>query len=261
METAFLEAVAILVRDVLPETLDRLESRLGSCGVTPEAIKAWSLELPQKCQLEALGNFANKWKGASDVLAPQAVLAAVASQRFIEARKTKAEICWSGPTDSLQGFRTTSAAYGELISSAKKSVLILTFSIGEVESLRTSLEAIVARGVSVKIILEDFDVASQESRRDKIQHFGPIVLGCAQIRVWPISNRRTHKGQIYGSMHVKCLVIDEEAILITSANWSRAAMQDNMELGVVLRDRELIGPLVAHFDYLQTSGVLAAYPC
>ena len=58
-------------------------------------------------------------------------------------------------------------------------------------------------------------------------------------------------------MHVKCLVFDEEAILLTSANWSGAAMQDNMELGVVVADVEMARSVVRHFDHLITTGVLA----
>jgi phosphatidylserine/phosphatidylglycerophosphate/cardiolipin synthase-like enzyme len=259
MDREFQEAVANLVREVLPETLDRLATRLSANGVSPESIRMWSLELPQKVQREALGNFTKSWRGLDGALSPQAVLASLASHRFIEERKTRAEICWSGPTDSLQGLRTTSAAYGDLMSSANHSVLILTFSIGEVESLRTSLEAAIGRGVSVRIILEDFDVFSQESRSEKILHFGPVVVQKAKIFVWPVGNRRAFEGRIYGCMHVKCLVIDDEAMLLTSANWSGAAMQDNMELGVALRDRELVGRVVDHFNWLLTSGVLAPH--
>lgn len=256
MDIRLQEAAANLVREVLPETLDRLETRLSLIDTTPDAIRAWSFDLPQKGQREAVATFVNRWKELQGMLTRETVIAVLDSHRFIESGRTKAEICWSGPTESLQGFRTTSAAYTELMSKAKQSVLILTFSIGEVASLRTSLEAALRRDVDVRIVLEDFDVFSQESRREKIQNFGAEVVEHAQIFVWPVANRRNHEGRIFGSMHVKCLVTDAEAMLITSANWSGAAMQDNMELGVVLRDRELPVRLISHFDRLITNGLL-----
>jgi len=256
MDQGFHEAVAQLVREVLPETLDKLEMQLSSPEATPSSVRAWALELPQKGQREALSKFAKCWNERQIVLTRDAAIAVIASHRFIEERRTQAEICWSGPTDTLQGFRTTSAAYNEMMASALSTVLLLTFSIGEVESLRTSLEAAIQRGVSVRIILEDFDVFTQESRREKIQHFGAFVLKHAQIFIWPVGNRRTYEGRVFGSMHVKGIVIDAQALLLTSANWSGAAMQDNMELGVVLRDRELPGRLLDHFDRLIVSGLL-----
>ena len=256
MDREFLESVASLVREVAPETLDKLEAKLASSDVSPDTIRLWTLELPQKSQREALGDFANKWKNLRSPLCSEAVQAVVASQRFTENHRTRAEVCWSGPTDSLQGFRSTNAAYAELMASAKQSILILSFSISDVEYLRTSLEASIERGVKTRLILEDFDVFNQEPNRHRFDLFGPTVLQNATLYTWPTTKRRNQDGRIFGSMHVKCLVVDEEAMLLTSANWSTAAMHDNMELGIVVRDGESVRSVVQHFDHLISVGVL-----
>jgi cardiolipin synthase A/B len=259
MDQEFHEAVSNLVREVIPETLDRLESKLLSGQSTPDSIRSWALELPQKSQREALGTFAKAWQHHGGALDALSVRATVSSHRYTEERRTKAEICWSGPVESLQGFRRTHSAFTELMSSAKHSVFLLTFAIGEVESLRETLEASLDRGVQVRIVVEDFDVFAQESRQDKIQCFGSAVIEKAAIYVWPRHLRRSADGRIFGSMHVKCLLIDDEALLLTSANWSASAMQDNMELGVLMRDRELSVRVKNHFERLISAGTLVIY--
>ena len=105
-------------------------------------------------------------------------------------------------------------------------------------------------------MLEDFNVFTQTSWRSQFSGLGSLVLEHAAIYIWPKSNRRQHEGRVFGSMHVKCLIIDEEAILLTSANWSGAAMQDNMELGIVVADLEIARSVLEHFDHLISTGVL-----
>lgn len=256
MDRAFLQTVEYLVRAVMPETLDRLEALMGSPDATPTSLRLWATELPQKTQREAVAKLAESWKASGHSIDCNAALAVLTTMRFAEEHRTKAEICWSGPTDSLHGLRATSIAYRELMTSAQRSVLILTYTVGEVESLRSSLEEVIRRGVAVKIIIEDFDVFSQKPCGDKVEHFGPAVAEQAEVFVWPVSNRRTHGGRVFGSMHVKCLIVDDEAMLLTSANWTGAAMQDNMELGAVIRNKASVQAASRHFDHLIGNQVL-----
>lgn len=258
MTRTLLDAIWTLVRQVHPETLDRLEAQLHREDCSADNIRNWALELPQRGQREAFKLLVDGWKQSISVVTADAVLGAVAAHRFSLERQTKAEVCWSGPTDSLQGFRTTAAAYTELISSAKHNALVVTYSISEVEMLRASLEAAIEREVKVTIIIEDFDVFQQKSTREKSLLFGDIVRGRSSIYVWPTSRRRVDKGRFFGSMHVKALIVDDEALLLTSANWSAAAMDDNMELGAVIRDKEVVSAVIEHFNQFIANSVLVS---
>ena len=40
-------------------------------------------------------------------------------------------------------------------------------------------------------------------------------------------------------LHAKCIVIDEERVLVTSANFTQAAHERNIEVGVLLNDQVL----------------------
>jgi phosphatidylserine/phosphatidylglycerophosphate/cardiolipin synthase-like enzyme len=58
------------------------------------------------------------------------------------------------------------------------------------------------------------------------------------------------------SLHAKCVVADREHALITSANFTEAAWLRNIELGVLLRHKALVGRLIEYIDGLITTRVL-----
>lgn len=256
MTDATQESIYRLVRELIPQTLDSLLAKLEQGQSSPSAIRAWSIDLPQKAQRETLASFVGIWKADHCQPTAEIVAAVIRAQRFLHQRQTRAEVCWSGPIDSLQGFRSTAAAFAELMNSAERSILILTYSTSEVDQLRGVLEDAVRRGIAVRLICETFDVFNQVTVEGRLASFGEAVLEAADVFLWPHDRRRTSGGRVFGSMHVKCLLVDSESMLLTSANWSAAAMQDNMELGVVIRDQELVGSVVDHFDQLISSGEL-----
>jgi len=259
MTTEFLEAIYDAVRELRPSTLDRLVTTLRSEEGGPQCVNNLAISLPQREQREVLAKLASAWKSASETCPKELVAGAVESAAFAIQIQSKAEICWSGPISSLQGFRSTPEVFRDLISGATNSAVVLSFSVGEVEQLRLSLESAIQRGVSIQMILEDFNVFTQESWSTRFAALGPLVLGQASILVWPVAKRRQFEGRVFGSMHVKCLIVDQKAMLLTSANWTGAAMQDNMELGIVLRDPELVGSVVQHLEFLVTSGILVEH--
>ena len=48
-------------------------------------------------------------------------------------------------------------------------------------------------------------------------------------------------------LHAKAVVADEEAAFVTSANLTEAALEWNIEMGLLVRDRALAGSIVKHF--------------
>jgi phosphatidylserine/phosphatidylglycerophosphate/cardiolipin synthase-like enzyme len=57
-------------------------------------------------------------------------------------------------------------------------------------------------------------------------------------------------------LHAKCVVVDGQTALITSANPTLAAYTKNIELGVVVRGGLIPGQITSHFSSLIDSGVL-----
>lgn len=60
-----------------------------------------------------------------------------------------------------------------------------------------------------------------------------------------------------GVMHAKAVVIDSRAALITSANFTEAAQNRNIEAGLVVRQERVVSTLRGYFDGLIETGTLA----
>ncbi len=63
-----------------------------------------------------------------------------------------------------------------------------------------------------------------------------------------------------GVLHAKALVVDDELAFLTSANLTEAALDRNIEMGVLLRDRVFAGAVVAHFRSLLERQLLLPLP-
>ena len=58
------------------------------------------------------------------------------------------------------------------------------------------------------------------------------------------------------SLHAKCVIVDRKTALVTSANFTQAAQEKNIEAGVLVRDKGFVGRLSGHFDALIAAGML-----
>jgi len=63
-----------------------------------------------------------------------------------------------------------------------------------------------------------------------------------------------------GVLHAKALVVDDEAAFVTSANLTEAALDRNIEIGLLVRDRPLASTVVSHFRGLIDRGLLQPLP-
>jgi phosphatidylserine/phosphatidylglycerophosphate/cardiolipin synthase-like enzyme len=52
------------------------------------------------------------------------------------------------------------------------------------------------------------------------------------------------------AMHAKCIVVDNRDLFISSANFTEAAQNRNIEVGILVRSPSLAHGLVEHFDAL-----------
>jgi len=84
---------------------------------------------------------------------------------------------------------------------------------------------------------------------DAIAKVRAVVTG-AEFYVWDGDAPGFDKS---GSVHAKCAVADGEAAFITSANLTGAAMDRNMELGVLVRGGDLPKKLQLHLEALLTT--------
>lgn len=189
----------------------------------------------------------------SAATAAAAIASAVVATRRVESEFGRTEIVWTGPsTVPVSSHRPTAAVAHELIASAKDHLTLATYSAGKVDDLIEALDRRRRGGVNIRLILET--PKSDGSGPDCPKVFERLVPYVNALH-WPRGSREDHD---WTSMHVKVLIRDSDAVLITSANMSRAAMRDNMELGVKMEGGSLPGRLRKHFDELEEAKVLEA---
>jgi phosphatidylserine/phosphatidylglycerophosphate/cardiolipin synthase-like enzyme len=63
-----------------------------------------------------------------------------------------------------------------------------------------------------------------------------------------------------GVLHAKAVVADDEIVFATSANLTEAALDRNIELGLLVRDAALAATVVSHFQVLIDRGLLTPLP-
>jgi len=57
-----------------------------------------------------------------------------------------------------------------------------------------------------------------------------------------------------GSLHAKCIVVDAEHVFVSSANFTEAAQERNIEVGLLIQSRALGERVRRFFDALVDSG-------
>ena len=190
--------------------------------------------------------------------------AAVAEAR---AGHVDAQLVWTGPESHTAQSRDTSVVVQELFGHARRDVLVSTFVVRQ----GTTVFAPLARRMDElpELRARLFVHVGREWRdtvldSELLREFGE-ELG----REWPSARRPEvyydPRGLIEESdkratWHAKCVVVDDDVALITSANFTEWAHHRNVEAGVVVRSEQFVRQLRAQFDTLVESKQVRRLP-
>ena len=161
------------------------------------------------------------------------------------------DIAWTGPSSAHVPVRMTSQVLLDLIGEARSQLFIVSFAAYKVPEVVEALRAAAMRGVDVRLILETAEDSGGALKQDAADAFTALHQ-TVSFWVWPKA-RRPESG---ASMHVKAAVVDSRVALVTSANLTGAALEKNMELGLVIRGGAAPRRLADHFQALTAAGVL-----
>lgn len=180
-------------------------------------------------------------EGSEPVLALAEVMDAFAAER--ERRGVVPQIVWSGAQVEHEDVATSGVAV-RLIDSAESEILATTYSATPTSRTVQALKNAARRGVKVTILADEAQLreVALELRRE---------VPAASVLVY-----RYRVGDYAGRQHAKLLVIDRRRLLVTSANLSSAALQSNLEAGVVFDDGQTAERVLDHLRSLQGSGIL-----
>ncbi len=177
------------------------------------------------------------------------------------------EVVVSGP-DATGDTRDTGAVMRQLFGKARERVLAVGFAVHQGKSVFKTLADRLDNDGSFDAVL-CIDARRQHSDtsidRDILRRFANEFVrnewpGNRLPRVYYDPRSLEPAGRTASSMHAKCVVIDGREALVTSANFTEAAQERNIELGL-LADSQLIAHRIeGHFMSLIGSRYLVRLP-
>lgn len=157
------------------------------------------------------------------------------------------DLVWTGPDVPGSVSRLTSSVVADLVDQATSEIVLVSYAMQSERNLASALDRAVGRGVSVHLLYE----RTEDNPNFKTWTHRPFRELHVRRLAWPSANRSPS-----ASMHAKALVVDRQISLIGSANITDTAMLNNIELGVIVRDRAVASEIVESLESLIARGVL-----
>ena len=213
---------------------------------TPAALAAARLAVPAPHHKD-LERLHRHW--AEEPQLPGAALSLALEAARLAIRKAdlpQVEVVVTGPDSPAAPVRLTSEVVRQLIDQAAHRVTLVSYAAYQLPAVISALDAAVARGVRVSLILESPEKLAAGGGAQAYDRF--------ETYHWPIDRREPPDAKL----HAKAVIVDGLAVLLTSANMTSAAYSKNIELGVLCRGGGVAVQVQRHFDALIGRGVLTA---
>lgn len=187
------------------------------------------------------------------------------SLRGVERARDEVEFVWSGPERGLTQTRETSVVVEDLFRGAEREILLATYAIYDGRSV---FKALAERMVEVPGLRVRFFVHIGRADHEKEKADAEVLQRFARDfrdEHWPEGARLPELfydprtlllGATRASLHAKCIVVDDERAFVTSANFTEAAQQRNIEAGVLVDNSQFAKALRGQFDMLMSRKLL-----
>ena len=178
----------------------------------------------------------------------------------------KPDLVWSGPEVSGLHARDTRRVYEELFGLAKRSLWAVSYAYFDGPSVFEKLAQRMEEVPELKVTLL---LNIHRGYREKTQADYLVREFAEQFweKDWPGKARpavfydpRSVDPKVAGVLHAKAVVADDESVFITSANFTSAALDHNIEMGLLVRYRPLALSVMRHLQGLIDRGMLKALP-
>jgi len=185
----------------------------------------------------------------------------------VEARAPRPDLVWTGPEVPGLHARDTRRVYEELLGSAERSAWISTYAFFDGPRAFDVVARRMAARPDLKVILllnirrkwGDTTAADPLIREFADRFWASDWPGASRPAVF-FYRRALDTDGPGAVLHAKAVVVDESVVFVTSANLTEAALDRNIELGLLVRDRALASSTVSHFQTLIDRGLLVPLP-
>lgn len=175
-----------------------------------------------------------------------------------------ARLVWSGAMEGTSGFRDTRAVLESLFGRAERHVLVSTFVIYSGRTVFAPLFQRLAQKPEIEVEM----YVNLSSKTGSAEDEGADMAAYLEVfgrEHWPegrplpllyFDPESRKLGANRTSLHAKCVVVDGRWVFVTSANFTEAAQERNIEVGVLLEHPRLAASLVGRFHALRDAGRL-----
>ncbi len=239
--------------------------RLGAAPCTETALQAAGFELAQVAML----------CGVPATHALVVVDAVLADRRAHP--PPHLDLVWSGPEAARSLSRDTAQVLRELFARAERHVIIAGFAFWDAQAIFAPLAQRARTLATQAARLEiEFYIHLDATGRDRsmtpmafFRHSWPWDDVVPTVYYDARNDSQTDEAPSFGgaattpavaSMHAKCVILDEAATLITSANFTPAAQTRNIELGVLISDTSFAARAGAQWRSLVARGLFRQLP-
>jgi phosphatidylserine/phosphatidylglycerophosphate/cardiolipin synthase-like enzyme len=182
-----------------------------------------------------------------------ALVASLLGERTYNPRP-RLELVWSGPEAAQARSRDTSQVLRELFAAAEHDVIVAGFAFWGASSIFEPLhQRALDRGLAIEFFIH-LDPSGKNAQMTP-DNFYRYTWPWNDVRPTVYYDARADGDAEQGSMHAKCVVVDESATFITSANFTSAAQDTNVELGVVIRDHDFATRTAAQWRSLAANAL------
>lgn len=250
-----LAVIAELGLELHPDRISTVASKIETLGSVEQFALTRSSFGPN-ADKELVGRLGRAWRNSKDTSPSDlaSALRGASAAAVLRENRGAVELVWTGPSTGQVPVRHTEQVLCEVIEAAKRRLFLVSFVAYEVDSIIRALRGAIGRQVQIDVLLESSSEHGGKVDHDSV-HAMQKVLPSIEIYVWA-SKMKNLPGQFPGSVHAKCAVADGELAFITSANLTSAAMERNMELGVLVKGGELPFELHRHLEALIATKVI-----
>jgi phosphatidylserine/phosphatidylglycerophosphate/cardiolipin synthase-like enzyme len=179
------------------------------------------------------------------------------------------ELVWTGPETRASVARSTALVVERLFNEAVRTVIIGGYRFDAKEILEPLCRAMSERGVAVMIFVDIEGATPNPSEADA---FATAFIDNWLRDVWPVGTKKPDiyydprtairgdvPGHDWATLHAKCVVVDDERSLITSANFTDRGHTRNIEAGVLITDTAFSEHLAGQWRQLVSAGLVRRY--
>jgi hypothetical protein len=194
---------------------------------------------------------------------------AIIQTRLRQPQQTdQVDLVWTGPESLGVTNRDTGVVVRDLFGGAESEVLVAGFAIYQGRDVFKRLAERMAErpALQVKFFLDvhraQLDTSpSAELLRRFAHRFQTQEWPGGRLQELYYDPRSLDTDAVKrSSLHAKCIVVDRQLALVTSANFTEAAQTRNIEVGALIRAERFAAQLAGHFEAPADAGLLKPIP-